>query len=97
MSMGLPVISTRVGGIAEMVEEGKGAALIEPGDLAALKREILRLAASQDLRLAMGQNNWQRIQSCFSPSFVSQLIDQIYARLLNELPATRAASSASSG
>jgi glycosyltransferase involved in cell wall biosynthesis len=30
MSMGLPVITTRVGGIPEMVEEGKGAILIEP-------------------------------------------------------------------
>lgn len=95
--MGLPVISTRVGGIAEMVEEGKGAALIEPGDLAALKREILRLAASPELRLTMGESNWSRIQSCFAPGFVSQLIDRIYSRLLNEVPATRAASSASSG
>lgn len=88
MSMGLPIISTRVGGIAEMVEEGKGAALIEPGDLEALRREILRLAAAPELRSAMGKKNWERFRSCFSPNFVSRLIGQIYDGLLNEVART---------
>lgn len=86
--MGLPIISTRVGGIAEMVEEGKGAALIEPGDLEALKRELLRLAAAPELRSAMGKKNWERFRSCFSPNFVSRLIGQIYDGLLNDVART---------
>ena len=32
MAAGLPVISTRVGGIGEMVEEGQSGMLVEPGD-----------------------------------------------------------------
>jgi glycosyltransferase involved in cell wall biosynthesis len=84
MSMGLPVITTRVGGIPEMVEEGKGAVLIDPGDLEALKMEILQLAASPDLRHEMGISNRDRVDKYFTPQIVSQLIGRVYARLLNE-------------
>jgi glycosyltransferase involved in cell wall biosynthesis len=82
MSMGLPVITTRVGGISEMVEEGKGAVLIEPGDLDALKKEILRLAASPDLRAEMGLANRERVRQYFTPLIVSELVDRVYAHLI---------------
>lgn len=83
MSMGLPVIATRVGGISEMVEEGKGAVLIDPGDLEALKMEILQLAAAPDLRHKMGSINRDRIHKYFTPEIASQLIGRVYASLLN--------------
>jgi glycosyltransferase involved in cell wall biosynthesis len=85
MSMGLPVITTRVGGISEMVEEGKGAVLIDPGDLEALKMEILQLAASPDLRHKMGSSNRDRIHKYFTPDIVSHRIGRVYARILGEV------------
>jgi glycosyltransferase involved in cell wall biosynthesis len=84
MSMGLPVITTRVGGIPEMVEEGKGAILIEPGDLEALTTEILRLAAAPDLRHKMGIGNRDRIHKYFTPEIVCQRVGRVYASLSNE-------------
>jgi glycosyltransferase involved in cell wall biosynthesis len=45
---GVPLVSTRVGGIAELV--GDAAVLVEPGDVAAAVRELLSLAANPHRR-----------------------------------------------
>ncbi len=41
-----PVIASRIGGIMEMVEDGKGGRLVEPNDAEALRRVALELAAN---------------------------------------------------
>jgi glycosyltransferase involved in cell wall biosynthesis len=50
-----PVIATRVGGIPEIVEDGKSGFLIERGDTRALAEKILLLADAPGLRESMGQ------------------------------------------
>jgi colanic acid/amylovoran biosynthesis glycosyltransferase len=55
MALGLPVISTRVAGIPEIVPEGAGL-LVRPGDPQALAEAIAQVAALADAeRHAMGQ------------------------------------------
>ncbi|MBV9604076.1 MAG: glycosyltransferase family 4 protein, partial [Solirubrobacterales bacterium] len=54
MAAGLPVVSTTIGAIGEMVSEGTGL-LVAPGDLAALRGAIERVIADADLRLALGK------------------------------------------
>ncbi len=49
-----PVIATRVGGVAELVEDGQSGLLVAPGDAQALSQAILRLADDADLRVRMG-------------------------------------------
>jgi glycosyltransferase involved in cell wall biosynthesis len=61
MSASLPIISTRVGSIAEVVEEGKIGYLIMPGDLTGLKNRILTLARNPELRVSMGKAGRLRI------------------------------------
>lgn len=55
MSAGLPVISTRVGSIPELIEDGVHGYLIEPGDVDALSQYILKIINNSDLALSMGQ------------------------------------------
>jgi glycosyltransferase involved in cell wall biosynthesis len=54
MASGLPVISTRVGAIAEQVHDGVTGLLVAPGDVHALAAAVRQLASNRDLRLAMG-------------------------------------------
>ncbi len=54
MASGLPVISTRIGGIPDMVREGETAFLVEPGDVAALRDCLCELAPNPVLRAKMG-------------------------------------------
>ena len=48
LAMGRPVITMRVGGIPELVEDGVTGALVEPGDTAALAVAVLRVLAERD-------------------------------------------------
>lgn len=50
MAAELPVVSTRVGGLPEMIEDGVSGFLCEAGDAASLAKRLLTLAADEDLR-----------------------------------------------
>ena len=54
MASGLPVIATRVGGIPELVDEGKTGFLFNPGNIDELRECASRLIADKHLRLSMG-------------------------------------------
>jgi colanic acid/amylovoran biosynthesis glycosyltransferase len=81
MSFGIPVISTRTGGIPELVVEGAGI-LVPEKDSTALKEAIQRLADSKELRETLGRNAQVRIQKKFSSETnLSLLLEQINASL----------------
>lgn len=49
MNVGVPVVATRVGGVAEIVDDGVSGYVVEPADVGALRDRIARLLASNDL------------------------------------------------
>ncbi len=53
---GLPTIATNVGGIPEIVIDGKTGLLVPPGDFSALAEAIMRLTEDAGLRHDMGRN-----------------------------------------
>lgn len=55
MGSTVPVISTRLSGIPELVEHGKSGLLTEPGDVEALAAALARLYHEPDLRQRFGQ------------------------------------------
>jgi glycosyltransferase involved in cell wall biosynthesis len=54
MALGKPVVATRIGGIPELVQEGKTGLLVAPGDSADLAQAIIALAQDAELRHRMG-------------------------------------------
>ncbi len=57
MHYGMPVVSTPVGGIPEMIDEGRGGHLVPVGDIDALDAAISGLAADPERALAYGRHN----------------------------------------
>lgn len=55
MVSGRPVIATRVGGVAELVEDGVSGRLVAPGNARALADAMTDMAASAEARTKMGQ------------------------------------------
>ena len=55
MAMGKAVVGSRVGGIAELVEDGRTGLLFEPGDAADLARTCSELANAQERRHTLGE------------------------------------------
>ena len=65
MAMGLPVITTPIGGIVDQIVEGQTGFLVNPGDLAGLADRIRLLRDDRDLRLRLGQAGRQRAEELF--------------------------------
>ncbi len=74
MAAGLPVITTRVGGSEDIVDEGENGFLVAPGDRDALGANLERLLASSDLRRAMGERARAKAERCFDSRVNAQAI-----------------------
>jgi glycosyltransferase involved in cell wall biosynthesis len=84
MSFALPVISTRVSAIPEIVEHNVTGMLIEPGDTDALWDAMRRMAESRDLREEMGQRGRERFVARFSRDvFRGKLLEFYLAAIRN--------------
>ncbi len=66
MLSGLPVISTRLAGVPEMVLDGITGVLAEPGDVSGLADAIARIAAMPDRGRALGAAGRRRALELFS-------------------------------
>lgn len=80
MSMGKPVIASRIGGLTDVVKDGETGYLIAPGDSAALAQTIQRLLDNPSLRDRMGRGALQRSRD-FRASVVVPRIEAVYQRL----------------
>lgn len=81
MSYKLPVISTNVGGIPEIIEDKNNGFLITPGDKIAMKIAIDQLLTDKKLRKDMGQKSFV-IASKHYPLEVEKQLISLYKELL---------------
>ncbi|MBI3408467.1 MAG: glycosyltransferase [Planctomycetes bacterium] len=82
MAARLPVVSTRVGGVAEVVEDGQTGLLTPPGDDECLAEKILHLAAHPEQRRQFGQRGSQRAIELFSEQQMHAGYLRLYAEML---------------
>jgi glycosyltransferase involved in cell wall biosynthesis len=65
MASSLPVLATRVAGVAELVEDGVNGYLVAPGDAEALADRIGNLASDPARRQAMGEAGRRTVEGGF--------------------------------
>jgi glycosyltransferase involved in cell wall biosynthesis len=89
LGAGLPVIASRIGGLAEAVEDGTSGVLVPPGDVAALARALERLLEpGERTRLARGaeraaaRSNWD--------SYAATLVELVEEAITTGAPAPAA-------
>jgi glycosyltransferase involved in cell wall biosynthesis len=76
MAEGLPVVATSVGGLPELVEDGRTGYLVPPRDSLALARRLRRLLLEPERRSALGAAGRERVRNRFS---AGQMVAQIRA------------------
>ena len=81
MAYGLPVISTPIGGIPEVVKEGVNGFLVQPGNIEQIADRIGEMVKSPDLVTKMGQASLKAVEPFMADS-VFPVLDDIYALLL---------------
>lgn len=81
MSYGLPILSTPVGGIPEIVENGVNGFLFPPGDKIAMQNSIDKLISDSSLMKQMGAASLQKSKQ-YLPQEISQKLETIYNSLI---------------
>jgi colanic acid/amylovoran biosynthesis glycosyltransferase len=79
MGIGLPVISTPVSGVPELIEDGVSGILVAPGDAEALAAAILRLLDDRALAAGMGCAAREKVLKDFSLSGHLDSLEQAWA------------------
>jgi glycosyltransferase involved in cell wall biosynthesis len=82
MSMKVPVIATKVGGLPEVVDDGKTGILIPPGDVDALSKAIKYLLKNPELKLEMGKNARNRVLQKFTIEENVRRTEDIFLQML---------------
>ena len=75
---GLPLISTRVGGIPEIIENGKNGFLVPPKNSNALAEAIKKLMVNPELRMRFSEANLQLVNNKFSFESMLQKTKSLY-------------------
>ena len=83
MAASLPVISTRVGGVPDLVADGESGYLLTPGDVQGLAQAIAHLATDAETRAAMGQRALEKGWRQYDSAVATQPLDALYADVLN--------------
>lgn len=82
MAHGLPVVASAVGGLPELVEQGRTGWLVPPADPTALAERLRWMLLNAPERLAMGTAAQARARRCFSTERMVRDISQVYGELL---------------
>jgi glycosyltransferase involved in cell wall biosynthesis len=81
LALGLPVVATTVGGVPELVTDGRDAMLVPPGDQAALVDALRQLATDPARREELGTAARQRAADLSVEGAVRR-IEQVYGEVL---------------
>jgi L-malate glycosyltransferase len=76
---GLPVVASRVGGLPEVVVDGKTGILVPPGDTKALAGALDELIASPELRDRLGRAGRAFVEEHYEWEHCVDLMEQVYA------------------
>jgi glycosyltransferase involved in cell wall biosynthesis len=86
-----PVVVTAVGGLPEMVEDGRTGSVVAPRDDRALADAVSRLLENPELARQMGAAGLRKLEREWSPAMVAQQTMRVYERSTHH-PATPASS-----
>lgn len=81
---GKPIVSTRVGGISDILVEGETGLLADVQDAEAFSNHLLRLVEDDELRFRLGSNSHQHVMERFSYQRLVNDMSQLYSELLDK-------------
>ena len=78
----IPVISTDVGGVRDVVIDGETGFIVPSKDVSAFSEKLLKLIEDEKKRLEMSQNGWTFVKDKFHYKTLVKNMEEIYAKLL---------------
>jgi glycosyltransferase involved in cell wall biosynthesis len=82
MAAGKAVVASRVGGLAELVNDGENGFLVPPGDAEGLAAALAKLIRDKNLRAAFGQKGAARVREHFTIEQMAKKNEACYYAML---------------
>jgi glycosyltransferase involved in cell wall biosynthesis len=84
MARRIPTIGTDVGGIPEVVENGKTGVIVPPADTSSLAEAILKLISDPAKVITMGILGRERVERIFTVEIMAKNYEKFYEKILNK-------------
>ena len=84
MAMRLPIVASRMDGLAEVLVEDTDALLASPGDIPAFARQLRRLVDEPGLDTRLADSALKKVRDHFSARAMISQVEGIYGRCLEE-------------
>jgi glycosyltransferase involved in cell wall biosynthesis len=84
MSLGKPVVATRVGGIPELVQDGHTGLLVPPGDGAALGTAIAEILGQPGRARQMGLAGRRRVRERFGVEKMLDRLEELFSQVIED-------------
>ena len=81
-AMGVPVITSNVGGISEGVDDGQSGFVVSPGDINAIADRLVESSADPALRERMGQRGRELVAARFDIERLNDRLVEVYKETL---------------
>lgn len=81
---GVPVISTDVGGVKDILEEGKTGFVVPKKDREAFSEKLQLLIENKEIRHKMSQNGWNFVRDKFHYTTLVKNMENYYAELIEK-------------
>jgi glycosyltransferase involved in cell wall biosynthesis len=89
MAYGVPVVATRAGGLAEVVEDGRTGIVVAPDDACALAKAMIELLSSPTRRAEMGKAGRELARERFQIEGNVKATLDVYEKVRSELSVSR--------
>jgi len=81
MASGLPAVASRIGGVVDVVEDGKNGLLVDPADRTAFSESLRRVFGSAELRARLAQDAMETIRASYGLEARVRSYRELYERI----------------
>lgn len=79
---GMPVVTTPVGGIPDIVQDGINGLLFQPGDIKTLSMQLEKLIKNKSLRDSLVSESDKLVQNVLNVNVINKELDRIYSEIM---------------